>query len=259
MSDYLANLIARTVSPAVAVRPRLASLFEPAPATRATVSSPEFEREGFVEPPPVIGPSQKLAPMSLSIPTPRQSVLHEPAQTVPEVSPAKKNLKARQESESNPLPTSIPRQSTLQKPSRIFSHREDGEPSLEPKMAVQPRIFPWATQTPRQDERSNSSGRRSDVIKSPLRDLLQSSSDARERELPARSDIQAIVPTIRPLPPIAPLPPAAATLAPAINVTIGRVEIRAVPPITQQRAKPKTATVLSLEDYLRHRTKGVSR
>jgi len=257
MSDYLGNLIARTVSPAVAVRPHSASLFEPAPATHETW--PEFEREGFVEPPPVIEPPQKLAPMPLSIPTSRQSVLPEPAQTVPEVSPTKKPLKARQESESDPLPTSIPGQSTLQKPSQILSHREDGKPSLEPKMAVQPRTFPRATQTPREDERSKSSASKSDVIKSPLRDLLTSSSDASERELRAGTDIQAIVPTIRPLPPIAPLPAAATTPAPAINVTIGRVEIRAVPPVTQPRTKPKTATVLSLEDYLRQRAKGVSR
>ena len=68
----------------------------------------------------------------------------------------------------------------------------------------------------------------------------------------------AVVPTIRSLPPIAPLPPAAATAAPTINVTIGRVEIRAVPPPAQQRAKPKPATVLSLEDYLRQRAKGAA-
>jgi len=43
-----------------------------------------------------------------------------------------------------------------------------------------------------------------------------------------------------------------------INVTIGRVEIRAVSPPAQQRAKPKPATVLSLEDYLRQRAKGAA-
>jgi hypothetical protein len=59
------------------------------------------------------------------------------------------------------------------------------------------------------------------------------------------------------LPPIAPLSPAATT-PPTINVTIGRVEVRAVPPPAQQRAKPKPASVLSLEDYLRQRAKGAA-
>jgi len=250
MSDYLGNLIARTVSPAIAVRPQLPSLFEPAPATRETMSGPEFEQENFVEQPPVTQPSEKLAPMPLSIPTPRQSVLRQSEQTVPEISPTKKTLRASQESHP----------------------------------AVQPRIFPRAAPTLRRDEPSNSTRHRLDVIKSPLRDLLASAPashevsareetgpsqpgvaskpvvvrEPRDHELPTRSEVQAIVPTIRPLSPIASLPPAAATAPPTINVTIGRVEIRAVQPPAQQRAKPKPATVLSLDDYLRQRAKGAA-
>jgi hypothetical protein len=248
MSDYLGNLIARTVSPATAVRPQLPSLFEPAPATRETMSGPELEQQSFVEQPPVTQPSEKLAPMPLSIPTPGQSVFREPEQTVPETSPAKKNL----------------------------------EPSKESEPAVQPRIFRRATPTLREDKPSNSTRRRSDVIKSLVRDLIASAShevrpreetppsqasvgskavvvpELREHKLLKRLEVQAIVPTIRSLPPIAPLPPAAATARPTINVTIGRVEIRAVPPPTQQRAKPKPASVLSLEDYLRQRAKGAA-
>ena len=104
MSDYLGNLIARTVSPAVAVRPQLPSLFEPAPATREAKSGPEFEQENFVEQPPVTLPSEKLAPMPLSIPTPRQSVFREPEQTVPEISRARRILETSQESDQRPAP-----------------------------------------------------------------------------------------------------------------------------------------------------------
>jgi hypothetical protein len=81
--------------------------------------------------------------------------------------------------------------------------------------------------------------------------------ELRKHELLKWSGVQPIVPTVRSSPPIAPLSPAAATVPPTINVTIGRVEIRAVPP-AQQRAKPKPATVLSLEDYLRQRAKGAA-
>jgi hypothetical protein len=248
MSDYLGNLIARTVSRAVAVRPQLPSLFEPAPATRETKSEPEFEKENFVEQPPVTQPSEKLAPMPLSIPTPRQSVFREPEQTVPEISRARKILETSQESEP----------------------------------AVQPRIFRRAAPTLREDKPSNSTRRRSDVIKSPVRDVIASAShevsareetgpsqpsvaskpvvvpELRKHELLKWSGVQPVVPTVRSLPPIAPLPPAPATAPPTINVTIGRVEIRAVPPPAQQRAKPKPASVVSLEDYLRQRAKGAA-
>jgi hypothetical protein len=249
MSDYLGNLITRTVSPAVAVRPQLPSLFEPAPATREGKRGPEFEQENFVEQPPITRPSEKLAAMPLSIPTPHQSVFREPEQTVPEIS----------------RPRKIP------------------ELSPEPEAPVQPRIFSRAAPTPREDKASNSTRRRSDVIKSPVRDVVASAShevrareetrpsqpsvaskpvvvpELRKHELLKWSRVQPVVPTIRSLAPIAPLPPATATAPPTINVTIGRVEIRAVPPPAQQRAKPKPATVLSLEDYLRQRAKGVSR
>jgi hypothetical protein len=296
MSDYLGNLIARTASPAVAVRPQLPSLFEPvraaretrsrpefeeqdfveqppvtgpshklaltplsistprsptprepAPATRETESGPEFEQENFVEQPPVTGPSDKFAPTRLSIPTLGSSRLREPEQTGPEVSPAKKTLRAGRESEP----------------------------------ALQPRIFPRSAPTLREDKPSNSTKRRSDIIKSPLRDPVASAShevsaleetwrsqptvalkpvtvpNPRDRELPARSEVQAIASIIRPLlvPPTPKRRP-----EPTINVTIGRVEIRAVPPPPQQQAKPKPATVLSLEEYLRQRaTSGGSR
>jgi hypothetical protein len=248
MSDYLGNLIARTVSPPAAVRPRLPSLFEPAPVTRETNSGPRFEEENFVEQPLITRPSENLAPMPLSIPTPRRSVFHEPEQTVPEISRPRKIL----------------------------------ELSPEPEAPVQPRIFPRTAPTLHKDEPSDSTRRRSDIIKSPL-DVVASAShevNAREetggsqpavalkplvlpeppeRELPARSDVQAIVPTIPLLTPIAPLPQSPATPVPTINVSIGRVEIRAVSTQGQQRPKPKPATVLSLEDYLRQRAKGVSR
>jgi len=138
--------------------------------------------------------------------------------------------------------------------------------------------------TPRENKPSNSTRHTLDVIKSPLRDVLASASESyevssvqearpsqpavalkpvvvpelREHELLNWSGIQPVVPSVRSLPPIAPLPPAAATAPPTINVTIGRVEIRAVPPLAQQRAKPKPATVLSLEDYLRQRAKGAA-
>jgi hypothetical protein len=256
MSDYLGNLIARTFASAVPVRPQLASLFEPAPVSREKLSRPKFEQENFMERPPTTGRSERVVPMPMR----RQSVLREPMQTVPEISPARKILKPGPESELALLPTSVPGQSNVQKASRIFSR-------LPPPLTL------------REDKPSNSTRGRSDIIKSPLPEVVASVSyegivreeagsfqpatalkpvaisERRERESLTRSTPQAIVPTIRALPPFAPLSPARAP-PPTINVTIGRVEVRAMPPPAQQRARPKPAKVLSLEDYLRQRANG---
>jgi hypothetical protein len=43
---------------------------------------------------------------------------------------------------------------------------------------------------------------------------------------------------------------------PTINVTIGRIEVRAMPPTAQTRPKQKDADAMSLDEYLRHRTRG---
>jgi hypothetical protein len=218
--------------------------------------------------------------MPPAIPTPRQSVFDESEQTVLELPRPRKILEGSQESQQARPPTPILRQSTPQEPSRILSGKEDSKPTPKPGAPVQPRILRRDAPTLREEKPSNSTRRRSDVIKSRLRDVSASAShEVRARqetqpqkaavaskpvvapelhnyELFKRSRVQPVVPTIRSLPPIPPLPPAAAIATPSINVTIGRVEIRAVPPPAQQRAKPKPATVLSLEDYLRQRAKG---
>jgi hypothetical protein len=281
MSDYLGHLIVRSVSPAIAVCPRLPSLFEPAPATREAKSRPEFEQESFMEQAPVTQHSEKLAPMTVSTSTPRQSALSEPEQTVSQLSRQKRILEGSQESEPARSPAAIIHQSTLQERSRIFSGKEDDKPTAESGAPVQPRILSQAASTLRRDKPSDSMRRRSEGIKSAPLDVIAFAShevsaqeetrpsqrsaaskpvvvpEPREHKTVKRSGVDAILPTIRSLPPIAPLSPAATT-PPTINVTIGRVEVRAVPPPAQQRAKPKPASVLSLEDYLRQRAKGAA-
>jgi hypothetical protein len=255
MSDYLGNLVARTFSPAVAVRPQLPSLFEPPPAIPKTTSGPEFEQESFVEQPPLNEPSGKLAPTPLSIPTPRQSVVREPEQSVPEISPAEKILEAGKESRLIPQPTSM--------------HE-----------AVQPRSFPRVAPTLHGDGRSNSTRSRSEATESALRDAIMSAShevSAREEAGPSqlpvalgpvvvpeslkpklanRSRLQAIVPMIRSSRPIA---SASAKAAPTISVTIGRVEVRAVmPPMAVPKPASRSAPKLSLEEYLKQRNENRS-
>jgi hypothetical protein len=278
MSDYLGHLIARSVSPAIAVGPQLPSLFEPAPGTREGKSGLGFEQESFVGQPPVTQRSEKLAPTTLSTSAPGQSALREPEQTVPKSSRPRRILEGSQESEPVRPPAPILPESTPQERSRIFSGKEDARPTPERGAPVQPRILSRAASTPRRDKPLDSMGRRSEGIKSPRRDVIASHEanaqeeirpsqrsaskpvvvpESREHKIVKRSGVDAIVPAVRSLPPIAPLSPAA-TIRPTINVTIGRVEVRAVPQPAQQRAKPKPASVLSLEDYLRQRAKGAA-
>jgi hypothetical protein len=68
--------------------------------------------------------------------------------------------------------------------------------------------------------------------------------------------VQPMVRAVRALPQLPPTPPPP---SPTINVTIGRVEIRAASPPAPQRARAKPAAVLSLEDYLRQRANGGNR
>ncbi|HYJ87992.1 MAG TPA: hypothetical protein VEW46_18140, partial [Pyrinomonadaceae bacterium] len=45
MSDYLTNIVARTLGLAAVVQPRLSSLFEPLPVSPGNASIPSFESE----------------------------------------------------------------------------------------------------------------------------------------------------------------------------------------------------------------------
>jgi hypothetical protein len=246
MSDYLGNMIARTVSPAVPLHPRLPSLFEPAPATRETVSWAEFEQKNFGEQPPVTGSSEKPAPISLplSIPMVRQSVLREAEQTVFDISRARDVLETNRKSVA----------------------------------AAQLRILSRATPVLRNEKPPNSSRRKSDIILSPQRDAIPSAShevrtrketpsqepsvdskaavvpDLHKHELLNWSRIQPLVPTVRSSPPIAPLPLVPTKAPPTISVTIGRVEVRAVMPhVAVPKPATRSAPKLSLEEYLKQR------
>ena len=80
------------------------------------------------------------------------------------------------------------------------------------------------------------------------------------RELTEAREVQTVLRPGRPKRPIAlPLQPENSSGATSINVTIGRVEVRAVPPPTRRHDKPKPAAGLTLDDYLRRRSKGGAR
>lgn len=313
MSDYLGNLVTRTLSEAAAVRPQLPSLFEQSVASGQTKSELEFEQETFSAGPPTTQRAEPTAWNQSSILTPRQSSLGEPE------SPP---IKHRAETPaSSPPPNLAPHQSSLGDPeaeriarrtgtpgsnlpphesmtsdpepiaprsSRLKSIRhatEEPQPSFEgvvPRSASrreESKSVPVQAETNvgrvTPEMRKNDSRANARKISSPRARASEAAISVSQLSTPdsqlkspslVRSAatvqkiraVEAVVPAIRSLPQLPPAPKSAS--APTINVTIGRVEIRATSPAPAPlRAKPKSANVLSLEDYLRQRAKGGGR
>jgi hypothetical protein len=287
MSDYLGNLVTRTISQATVVRPQLPSIFEPSIASGQVRSELELAQEAFSEPTPITHRTETAALNPRSVLTPRQSVLGEPEPT-PITSTEKTAM---------PTPPSIlmPSQSvvrelepiTLQasRPKKVRHATEEPEPSSEnavrgppskrrkPKsvpVQVEANVAPVAPELRKNDSRAGqrqSSSRRARASEAPTSVSQLSTSDSSQKSpnlvRPAATAqkarvVGAVIPAIRSLPQF-PRTPAPAS-APTINVTIGRVEIRATSPVPPpQRARPKSANVLSLEDYLRQRASRASR
>jgi hypothetical protein len=296
MSDYLGNLVTRTISQATVVRPQLPSLFEPSVASGQVRSELEFEQEAFSESSPATQrteaaapnpPSNTTPPESTSILVPHQSVLGE-SEATPITSAAKTPM---------PTPPSIlvPSQSVVRdhepmpprvsRPKAIRRASGNAEPSTEDivpgpaskrresrsvPVQVEANGEPVAAELRKNDSRAGqreSSSRRARVSEAPTSVSQLSTPDSPSKSpslvRPAATvqkirAVEAVIPAIRSLPQF-PRTPAPAS-PPTINVTIGRVEIRATSPApAPQRAQPKSANVLSLEEYLRRRASGGSR
>ena len=256
MSDYLGHLIARTVSPDAVVRPQLPSLFEPLPGNRPTQLEPGFERKLLSEQPPISPRTQEPSPTPLENPASRHSVRHELKAVIPEMSRAKRNVRTNEE----PDPV---REEII--PSSAFKRSEKepavdwAEISLEPVMPksrkndLPEQRLEVDLRRARSEEEIISSSRLSVPSFQPKSERLLTSAPTITKDRP----VHPVVPSVRALPPVqlarTPAP------GPTINVTIGRVEIRATSPPPAQRACAKSGNVLSLEDYLRQRSSGGGR
>lgn len=256
MSDYLGNLVARTVSPVASVRPQLPSIFEPSPGSRQPKSEFDLEQEVFTEPPPLTQNVGKTFPTPPTI-----EFRIPPSETRPGISakpsdstedrgekiaraPVAKNVLFEQ-------PDSVPEQGA-----KNSAKKNRLERNFEP-FASEPREFDSHDPQIETNQRSSRGGQ---TQTSESRSKILEAKSKSERSVTPVSAIQknravqAVIPAIRALPqnPSSQNPPP----EPTINVTIGRVEIRATSPPARPRAQPKPASVLSLEDYLRQRANG---
>jgi hypothetical protein len=263
MNAYLGGLIARNLAPpAMAVRPRLRSLFEP-PLVRGIGDSSEGSEleesaaERLAESPPASPHHVAFARTAPVAPQPAEGSAH-PVAPVARIEPAP---------EVHPL-------SDAQSERQPGTRRTDAVPELNtdlgPIRPAMPEPPHWVERGyPINEQRGAHSGVPSEPSpSSPDRLVVERETHTRERRTEI-IDRSTVAPVTRPQAPPAltatrvamPRIDVAQAASPSITVTIGRVDVRAVvapgPSVQVPRPVPRPAAP-SLESYLRERSGGTS-
>jgi hypothetical protein len=262
MSDFLSSLAARALNAAATVRPRLASRFEPTPFARPLASEGPFEMEAehpAIAAPPVTIPRTPLADTLGRTPAASRHELVSPPPDTPEP----RRLSAPEPAPSSSLgaPPALPvaavalppRPGTTAPPSATVSRLvpAGSEPDAAPRRSGASLPAPISEPTPTRRP-ALLSGLREQAAPPPLppeRTPHRGSDSPPPPQRPALARVSA-----------ASLQPAVVRreevreTSPVIQVTIGRIEVRAVvstspPPPAPVPRRPTT----SLEDYLRTR------
>jgi hypothetical protein len=279
MSDYLGNLVVRSLDPTPAVRPRLASRFEPV--------SPALPPELVAEAPALVAETvQERAEPARPRQSRKRAVPAEEPEPVQAAAPrraARRGVPLVETSPPGPLshlPTDPPRergnasessslvQATLPQQRPPSPVRERG-PRGEVSPADRPNREDWRSPVNAEiaapgrfqnQPHRESASRQDPPISSPVAPRQPA---PRERDPLERTPVKAKlpVPLLQPritvverLP--SPMRQEAPAAEPVIQVTIGRIEVRATPPPVQpSRPRPATQTAMSLEEYLRRRSR----
>lgn len=278
MFSYLDNLVARQLPETAVIQPRPISLFEPWPGTAS------------ISPPPAIG-EEETAVSSPSIhPLPRPQTPRIPSPTVPAApQPALPTLTppAPQPASPSPLPptpTLRPASSEPAPPPQKQPPVNDAPAAIQPSPPRQPVLAPPApvnvtptslhhrAEPPPAKETHppviirEQITRLKQVVESPAPSIPPLVETVREQPIQPSPPVKAAIrpEQIKPFipangrpsnhqPPVTPPPEP----APTIQITIGRIEVRATPPppAKVEQKQPRTP-VLSLDDYLRQRNGG---
>jgi hypothetical protein len=271
MSDFLSNLAVRSSGSADAIQPRLPSLFEPLRPSVGSLATPNFMARAQIEETPeetirqsdspkVQGPSlvggprtagrveaKPATPRAPDAPRPDQSSLFRPGETQPDPD-RPRTRPAFQPSGSQPVPSQPPVRESLVAALPTQPDKNVGERLRQAATAGGPthvagRIF----------ESVRSGGPATPGIESPYfpadRVLARSSSMIESRVASRAGDSRRGDPSW--------LPGARSNPSePAIQVTIGRIEVRAA---AQQPSPPKersASPVMGLDEYLRQKRAG---
>lgn len=273
MSDYLDNLVNRSLNLKEVVQPRPISLFEPLPGTAWPPPGPLTALE-MAERETVSGEqafeSLQAAPRAAGRP------LASPFATSPGTEPgylsdslAISVRRARSSAGQQPLTTTaLETDETGPEPPRIQPGPDSGPPTCPPIPGIPVQPEPAMEHTV--IERIVS------LAAPPPTQAVSLSTEAAPRrrppELESRTVVRAALPQTGPAaatpvvarPQVRPYPepglPSAASPAakpePTIQVTIGRIEVRATPAASPPKKQTPTAPMLSLADYLRQRNGG---
>lgn len=294
MSDFLGRLVERSLGLAEAVLPRPVALFE-APSPSPALAAENVEEVATGEPvpappvhtatldPPTLPPPAALVPLQAldtsasAIPVPAPTEGRRPAaaarqERVPAASvdatpPPPSDLPATRRDEMEPATAREPRPAPVPPPAPVVVHRMEKE-----------RLHPFPADPPPP----------SVIVQPTIRETRVEQVILVEKLIEkARSDAPLFRPTVRtwsephgvetlrPAPETRETRPAPAgstrverrreladgpsrqSAAPAVHVTIGRLEVRAaaLPPPPPARPRPPAA-VMSLDDYLRQRASG---
>lgn len=256
MSDYLQNLLARSLNPSRGVQPRLASLYEPRAAAFAPTVSDSFDTaEAETEPRPpdadeAARPERRTADAAKEFPRPAWPE----APTAPQQPFANAS---RQPDASRPAETRAERRIENDAAPRLsrLSAEEPAPPAPTPSSE---EVRKHASQV--EPARRDSEAARD--VPAPAASVRPPAAEPRVKPAPA---VRLFEPRIQPAPPQPPARPpqlseerAQAEAAPTIRVTIGRVDVRAVAGVPQEkrRAPEQPRPGLTLEEYLRRRGGG---
>ncbi|MDX6695732.1 MAG: hypothetical protein QOF02_3335 [Blastocatellia bacterium] len=288
MSDFLTNLVARALNRAEAVRPRIASRFEP-PSLAATSPFGSAPRDAelaatdsFIETPSPqptdARPANFLQPTAdhLTRPTPtpptplRESSDEHHARRQPDESTTRLD-EARVERSTPLIPTPSSSQTMESQPRRMKADAatsfESREEQAEARLSDSEQSRVEAVRVSESERLFDDAGLRR--LEERVRRNEAAQRERQQQQTEAASIVAAapqrnVEPRLS-LAPAAQKPEALAAPAelpepsPSINVTIGRIDVRAVMPqasVPVRAAAERPRPALSLEDYLKQREGG---
>ena len=238
MSNFLNNLVARTLNIAPVVQPRITSRFEPftappdqsveveAPPPEPHVTTTKVIESRITEPAPVV-----VVPPQIE----RERVINTIRNT---------HVESKHEVVQVPVPVVEKIQERVHTETRINTEKNtDSRLEIRENRIIEPSPSPKAPD--------------------PFHPRLNLPEPATvTREVPVTTPQTPIVPRVVQPAPTAPVPRLEILPAPqvepteTINVTIGRVDVRAVFSSQAPKAPARTSTVNSLDDYLKQRSEG---
>jgi hypothetical protein len=254
MNDYLSSLVAKNLSPQASIHPRPSARFEPAGNQSVGAA-------------PLAGVQEEVTTLSV-LPPADPAFVHQPGEGPPPgpatVHPAGQFLQSA--SPAQEPPAIAPYLGQLDAPGNLLT-ASDQHPEWEAEPAAplsRPAVQPDISRPLSDESPATRDGPLDHILE---RVVLLSGEPAVAPPGPASLGPDSLPPTSAPaLPRLSPLVPplpdlaaSRAAPAPTVNVTIGRIEVRAAPPPTAARRQSSQPKHMSLDEYLRSRKDGNGR